>query len=195
MAVADIDEIIRLIKQSPDVDTARQRLMDKVLRLSELATVTKLLPEAFVRRATGTDQHLTKTQADAILAMQLRRLTGLEIEQLAEEYTKLADEIADYELILGERRRVLDIICEDVREIKEKYAEPRRTQISGSVRDLDMDELIEEEDVVVTISHQGYIKRVPIDTYRSQGRGGRGIRGTENKDSDFIETHASNFYP
>ena len=187
LAVADIDEIIQLIKESPDVNTARQRLMDKPLRLSERATVTRLLPEAFVQRATGSDQHLTHTQADAILAMQLRRLTGLEIEQLAREYSKLTNEISDYELILSDERRVLDIIAEDLRELKAKYANPRRTQISGAVRELDMDELIEQEDVVVTISHEGYVKRVPIATFRSQGRGGRGVRGTENKDNDFIE--------
>ncbi len=187
LAVADIDEIIQLIKESPDVDSARRRLMDKPLRLSEMATVIKLLPEAFVRRATGEDMHLTHTQANAILAMQLRRLTGLEIEQLAEEYARLTGEIADYELILSDERRVLDIVCEDMREIKSKYADERRTRIGGAVRDLGMDELIEQEDVVVTISHQGYIKRVPAKTYRSQGRGGKGIRGTENRDNDFIE--------
>jgi DNA gyrase subunit A len=187
LAVADIDEIIQLIKESPDVDAARQRLRDKPLRLSEQATVTRLLPEAFVQQATSSDQHLTRTQADAILAMQLRRLTGLEIEQLAQEYAKLTGEIRDYELILSDERRVLDIIAEDMRELKAKYGDARRTRISGAVRELDMDELIEQEDVVVTISHQGYIKRVPVDTYRSQGRGGRGVRGTENKDNDFIE--------
>jgi DNA gyrase subunit A len=119
--------------------------------------------------------------------MQLRRLTGLEIEQLAREYRGLVDEIRGYELLLSEKRRVLDILCEDMREMKEKYATPRRTKILGAVDEISMDELIEQEDVVVTISHQGYIKRVPLDTYRSQGRGGRGVRGADNKDEDFIE--------
>ena len=187
LAVADIDEIIRLIRESPDVDTARQRLMDKALRLSEAATVRQLLPEAFVEKASTTDQHLTRTQADAILSMQLRRLTGLEIEQLAKEYCKLVEEIADYELILSDEHRVLDIIVEDMHELKSKYTEPRRTQIGGEVGTFELGELIQQEDVVVTLSHQGYIKRVPIDTFRSQGRGGKGIRGTEAKDDDFIE--------
>jgi DNA gyrase subunit A len=187
LAVADIDEIIQLIKESPDVDAARQRLMDKPLRLSEQATVRKLLPEQFVQRASGADQHLTGTQADAILAMQLRRLTGLEIEQLAKEYSKLVEEIADYELILSDERRVLDIIAEDMRELKDKYGEPRRTRIAGPVGTFDLEELIEQEDVIVAVSHHGYIKRVPVDTFRSQGRGGRGVRGTENRDEDFIE--------
>ena len=187
LAIADIDEIIRLIKESPDVDAARERLMAKALRLSEQSTVRKLLPESFAERAAASDQHLTRTQADAILAMQLRRLTGLEIEQLAKEYSTLVEEIADYNLILSDPRRVLDMIADDVCELKEKYAEPRRTEIGSAVGELNMDELIKQEDVIVTITHQGYIKRVPIDTYRSQGRGGRGIRGTDNKDEDFIE--------
>ncbi|MBN2446384.1 MAG: DNA gyrase subunit A [Phycisphaerae bacterium] len=187
LAIADIDEIIRIIRHSPDVDTARQRLMDKPLRLSEQATVRKLLPEAFVQRATSGDQHLTHTQADAILAMQLRKLTGLEIEQLAGEYSKLIDEISGYELILSDRRRVLDIIVEDMHEIREKFSDPRRTQIVGDVGEFAMTDLIARESVVVTVSHEGYIKRVPMDTYRSQGRGGRGVRGTEAKDGDFIE--------
>ncbi len=187
LAVADIDGIVQLIRQSPDVDTARQRLMERPLRLSEATAVRRLLPAVFVERATAADQHLTRTQADAILAMQLRRLTGLEIEQLAREYSELIGEIADYELILSDERRVLDIIAEDLRELKEKYGEPRRTQISGPVGELEIEQLVEREDVVVTISHEGYIKRVPVDTYREQGRGGRGVRGTENKDGDFIE--------
>jgi DNA gyrase subunit A len=187
LAVADIDEIIALIRHSPDVDTARQRLMQKPLRLSEQATVRKLLPEAFVQRASGSDQFLTRTQADAILAMQLRRLTGLEIEQLANEYTGLTEEIGGYELILSDRRRVLDIIAEDCREMKEKFPSPRRTKIEGELSEIDMAALIQREDVIVTISHEGYVKRVPVDTYRAQGRGGKGIRGTDNKDGDFIE--------
>ncbi len=187
LAVADIDEIIQIIRHSPDVDTARVRLMEKTLRLSEQATVRRLLPEAFVERASGSDQNLTRTQADAILAMQLRRLTGLEIEQLAREYSDLVEQIADFELILSDERRVLDIISEDLRELKEKYGQPRRTEIGPAVGAVNMEQLIAREDVIVSLSHEGYIKRVPIATYRSQGRGGRGIRGTENKDGDFIE--------
>ena len=187
LAVADIDEIIAIIRGSPDVDTARQRLMDKPLRLSEQATVRKLLPEAFAERASAGEQHLTRTQADAILSMQLRRLTGLEIEQLAAEYARLSDEITDFELILSDERRVLDIIAEDMRELKERFAEPRRTRIEGAIGDLNLEELIQREDVVVTISHEGYVKRVPADTYRAQGRGGKGVRGTDSKEHDFIE--------
>lgn len=187
LAVADIDAVIRLIRESPDVDAARQRLMAQPLRLATAAAVRPLLPEAFAERAGGTEQHLTRTQADAILGMQLRRLTGLEIEQLAREYTELTVQISDYEAILADEHRVLSIIAEDLRKLKQKYGEPRRTQISGPVGTLELEQLVEREDVVVTISHEGYIKRVPVDTYRAQGRGGRGVRGTENKSDDFIE--------
>ncbi len=187
LAVADIDEIIQIIRRSPDVDTARQRLMEKPLRLSEAATVRQLLPDIFVQRASNTDQFLTRTQADAILAMQLRRLTGLEIEQLAKEYSGLVEEIAGYELILSDERRVRDIIVEDLHEIREKFADERRTLIAGAIDSVENEDLIEREDVVVTLSHEGYIKRTPIDTFRSQGRGGRGIRGTEARDGDFTE--------
>jgi DNA gyrase subunit A len=187
LAVADIDEIIRIIRHSPDVDTARQRLMERALRLSEQATVRRLLPEKFVARASGADQHLTRTQADAILAMQLRRLTGLEIEQLAKEYTDLVEQIEGYELILADERRVLDIIAEDLRELRDKYGQARRTRIGPPVGGFDMEQLIAREDVVVTVSHGGYIKRVSAEAFRSQGRGGRGVRGSETKDGDFVE--------
>ncbi|MBL8878498.1 MAG: DNA gyrase subunit A [Phycisphaerales bacterium] len=187
LAVADIDEIIAIIRGSPDVETARQRLMAKALRLSEQATVRKLLPEAFVQRCTSGDQHLTLTQVDAILSMQLRKLTGLEIEELAREYGKLVDEIADFELILSDERRVLNIIAEDMREMRDKHGDDRRTQISGAVGEVRMDQLIESQDVVVTISHEGYVKRVPVETYRAQGRGGKGVKGSDAKDGDFIE--------
>ncbi|MGE3181365.1 MAG: DNA gyrase subunit A [Phycisphaerae bacterium] len=187
LAIADIDEIIKIIRHSPDVETARQRLMEKPLRLSEQTTLRKLLPEKFVARASGSDQFLTRTQADAILAMQLRKLTGLEIEELAKEYTGLVNDIADYELILSDRRRVLDIVADDCVEMKEKFADPRRTKIEGALDSIEDEALIEREDVIVTISHEGYIKRVPIDTYRAQGRGGKGVRGTDNKDGDFTE--------
>ena len=188
-AVSCIDEVIRIIRTSPDTDAARQRLMSTPLLAKGASALERLTGRAaaFVKDPRRATECLTGTQADAILSMQLRRLTGLEIEALGTEYNKVGDEIDDYTLILSDERRVLDIIAEDLREMQEKYGDARRTKISGPVGELEMDQLVEREDVVVTISHEGYIKRVPIDTYRSQGRGGKGIRGTENKDGDFIE--------
>ncbi|NIA16960.1 MAG: DNA gyrase subunit A [Planctomycetes bacterium] len=187
LAVSDIDEIIALIKASPDAPTAKLNLMEKPLRLAETATLKNLLPESFITQRSSSDQFLTGPQADAILNMQLHRLTGLEIEKLAKEYSALIEEIEGYEAILANEQLVLDIIREDVYEMKEKYGDKRRTLITDAAEDLDMEDLIAEEEVIVTISHSGYIKRVPIDTYRKQGRGGRGIIGSDTKEGDFIE--------
>ncbi len=187
LAVADIDRIIELIKSSPDVPTARARLMEHPLRLTEQATVRGLLPEVFVDRVSGADQFLTGVQADAILAMQLQRLTGLEIEKLANDYSKLIEEITGYEQILSDERRLLDVIREDIYEIKDRYGDERRTQFVGEVGEFEIEDLIAEEDVVVTLSHEGYIKRMPLTAYRRQGRGGVGVIGSEAKEGDFIE--------
>ncbi len=187
LAVGDIDRIIEIIKKSPDVPTARQRLMAHGLRISESATIRKLLPEAFVLKATRHDQFLTNVQADAILAMQLQRLTGLEIEKLAADYSKLCEEIEGYEAILTNETLLMDIIREDVFEMREKYGDERRTEIVGDVGEFNIEDLIAEEDVVVTLSHEGYIKRMPLSTYRRQGRGGQGIIGNDAKEGDFVE--------
>jgi len=188
LAVADIDEIIRLIRSSPDPATAKQRLMAKPLRLTETETLRKLLPEKFIREKSTVDSFLTEPQADAILAMQLQRLTGLEIEKLADELKKLIEQIEGYEAILSNEQLVSDIIREDLYELKEKYGDKRRTEVSSEeIRSYRVEDLIAVEEVAVTISHEGYIKRVPLDTYRTQGRGGRGIKGAENKEGDWLE--------
>ncbi len=188
LAVSDIDEIINLIKKSPDAPTAKLNLMKKALRLVESATLKKLLPAEFAKRATGEDQFLTGPQADAILSMQLSRLTGLEIEKLGKEYVDINEEIKGYEAILASEKLVLDIITEDLYEMKEKYANKRRTEISEEAEDLNIEDLIADEEVLVTLSHGGYVKRMPVDTYRKQGRGGKGIIGSDTREGDFIES-------
>jgi DNA gyrase subunit A len=189
LAVGDIDGIIETIKTSPDAPTAKERLMLRDLSLTEDATLRKLLPESFIHRygGSGAAYHLTAVQAQAILTMQLQRLTGLEIEKLAGEYSKLVEEIQDFESILGDENLVLDIIREDLHEIKAKLSNPRRTIISEEVGEFSVEELIPDEQVVVTISHEGYIKRTDTESYRKQGRGGRGVKGSDTKDGDFIE--------
>ena len=187
LAVSDIDEIIDLIKKSPDAPTAKLNLMKKPLRLTETATLKEILPEAFIKEKSKSDQFLTGPQADAILTMQLQRLTGLEIKKLAKEYTDVTEQIEGYEAILANEQILLDIIREDIYEIKEKYGDKRRTKITAEVEELDIEDLIAEEEVIVTISHSGYVKRMPIDTYRKQARGGRGIIGSDIKEGDFIE--------
>jgi len=187
LAVSDIDEIIELIKKSPDTPTAKLALMEKPLRLAESATLKKILPKAFVAERSSREHYLTGPQADAILTMQLQRLTGLEVEKLAKEYAALTEQIQEYEAILADEKLVLDIIREDIYELKAKYGDKRRTKITGEVENFEMKDLIAEEEVIVTISHGGYIKRMPMDTYRRQGRGGKGIIGSDTREGDFLE--------
>lgn len=187
LAVSDIDEIIDLIKKSPDAPTAKLNLMKKPLKLAESATLKKILPKAFIEEKKKGKHYLTGPQADAILTMQLQRLTGLEMEKLAKEYAGLTEQIEGYEAILANENVLMDIIREDIHEIKQKYSDKRRTQITAAAELFDAEDLIAEEEVIVTVSHSGYVKRMPIDTYRTQGRGGRGIIGSVTKEGDFIE--------
>jgi len=187
LAVSDIDEIIDLIKRSPDTPTAKLNLMEKPLRLAEVATLKKILPEAFIKEKSKGEHFLTGPQADAILTMQLQRLTGLEMEKLAQEYAELTEQIEGYEAILASDQILLDIIREDIYEVKEKYGDARRTKITAAAEQFAIEDLIAEEEVIVTVSHSGYVKRLPIDTYRKQARGGRGIIGSDTKEGDFIK--------
>jgi len=187
LAVGDIDEIIEIIKKSPDPPTAKGRLMSRGLRLPEQAAFVQMLPEKFTARVTQQDQTLTGTQADAILSMQLQRLTGLEMEKLVGEYCKLTEEIEGYEAILRDETLVLDIIREDLYEIKEKFGDKRKSEIGQAVTEFQMEELIPEERVMVTITRDGYIKRVDVDAYRKQGRGGKGVKGSDSKEGDLLE--------
>ncbi|MHC4539097.1 MAG: DNA gyrase subunit A [Planctomycetota bacterium] len=187
LAVSDIDDIIDLIKKSSDAPAAKLNLMKKPLHLAELATLKKILPEAFIREKSKGEHYLTGPQADAILTMQLQRLTGLEIEKLAREYAELIEQIEGYEAILADDRILLDIVREDIHEIKEKYGDTRRTKITAQAEQLAVEDLIAEEEVIVTVSHGGYVKRLPIDTYRRQARGGRGIIGSDIREGDFIK--------
>ncbi len=185
-------ELLRNRKISPDVPTAKANLMRKRFTIDEALTWKAAIPKAFKKRidlATADigGMLLSSAQADAILSMQLQRLVGLEIDKLTEEYNKLVGEIEDYELILSDEKRVLDIIREDTIELKEKFGDERRTQITNDATDINIEDLIADEQVVVTISHEGYIKRMPLDTYRKQGRGGRGVVGADSKEGDFIE--------
>ena len=187
LALGDIDAIIALIKKSADPPAARANLMARGLRLKEQATLQKLLPASFLSRFTSSDQHLTAVQANAILSMQLQRLTGLEIEKLASEYNALVEEIEGYEAMLRDERLVLDVIREDLHEMKEMFRDKRRTEIVEAVGEFSMEELIPDEPVVVTISREGYIKRTDVEEYRKQGRGGKGVRGSAAKEGDFLE--------
>ena len=187
LALGDMDAIIELIRKSADPRTAKTNLMAKPLRLSENAELRRLLPESFVTRYVSSDHRLTAVQAEAILSMQLQRLTALEGEKLAGDYGKLVEEINRHEDLLRHERLLLEVIRDDLGEIKRKFPDPRRTEITGAVGEFRMEELIPDEQVVVTISRQGYIKRTDMESYRKQGRGGKGVRGSGAKEGDFLE--------
>ncbi|MBX3355358.1 MAG: DNA gyrase subunit A [Phycisphaeraceae bacterium] len=189
-AVCDIDEVIRIIRQSREREEAITALMDRGFRIAADHRYAPLIPRQVIERTHLVPEgaRLTRVQAEAIGAMRLIQLVGLEVEKLAAEFTKLLEEIEGYEAILADEKLVLDIIREDTIELKDKFGDARRTRIEqGEAEDFDIEALITEHDVVVTISHEGYVKRLPVDTYRTQGRGGVGIRGSDAKEGDFIE--------
>jgi len=186
-AVCDIDEVVRLIRASKTREEAIARLRERAFRIAPDHPHAGRIPEKLLARAAHHPAMLTQAQAEAIGRLQLIQLVGLEIEKLVDEYRAVVDEIEGYEAILRDENLVLDIIREDTLEMKEKYGDPRRTQITGAVSDLNMEALVPREDVVVTVSHAGYIKRTPVDAYRAQGRGGRGVKGTESREGDFVE--------
>jgi DNA gyrase subunit A len=161
IAVQNIDDIVAIIRRSESTEAARLKLMEKY--------------------------ELSEIQANAILDMPLRRLTGLEREKLEAEYNELKRFIEDCRDILNTPARVLQIIGDELREIKAKYADPRRTEIIDSSADLTIEDLIAEQRMVVTVTHSGYIKRTPSDLYRSQRRGGKGVQGATAKEEDWVE--------
>lgn len=188
IAVSTIEEVIHRIRTSADVPTARQKLMD--LEVSAELLRRALGDEGFTAFQTimgvQASYNLTRIQTDQILQMQLQRLTALEQDKLLKEYQELRDEITEYERILSSDDNIRAIIREDMIEIGKKFGDERRTQIEEQEGDLDMESLIVDELAVVTISHEGYIKRMPLDTYRIQGRGGKGITGGQTKEGDFL---------
>jgi DNA gyrase subunit A len=186
-AVVDIDEVVKLIRSCKTREEAITKLRERAFRIAPDHPAASRVPAALLERAAAKPVLLTQAQAEAIGRLQLIQLVGLEIEKLVDEYRKVVEEIEGYEAILRDESLVMDIIREDIFEIKEKYGDERRTKIEGGVSDFNMESLIAQEDVVVTVSHEGYVKRLPVDTYRSQGRGGRGIRGSEAKEGDFVE--------
>jgi DNA gyrase subunit A len=188
-AVCDIDEVIRIIRESREREEAIQKLMDRGFRIAKGHRYESMIPERIVAATRqGDGARLTRVQAEAIGAMRLIQLVGLEVEKLASEFTKLLEDIEGFEAILADDKLVLDIVREDTVELKERFADTRRTSIeAGEAEAFEMADLIPEHEVVVTISHAGWVKRLPSDTYRTQGRGGVGIKGSDAKDGDFIE--------
>lgn len=190
-AVVDIDEIVALIRGSSTREEAIEKLMERRYRIPPEHPAAKQIPQRLLDHVAKFEKlggvALTRHQAEQIGSMRLIQLVGLEIERLVDEYSKLAEEITDYEDILANRSRVMGIIREDCEAMKARYGDERRTAIEDAVGEIDMESLIREHDVVVTISRAGYAKRVPAETYRAQARGGKGIRAGTSKDEDFVQ--------
>lgn len=186
-AVCDIDEVIKLIRSSRTREEAIEKLIQRGFRIPPDHKYAPQIPRRFLNQTANNDTRLSRLQAEAIGRLQLIQLVGLAIDELVADYSKLLTQIEEYELILSSDIRVRQIIRDEVLELKTKYADPRRTVIAEAVGDLDIADLTPVETVAVTITHGGYVKRIPIDTFRTQGRGGKGIIGNDNKDDDFIE--------
>ncbi|MHB1127301.1 MAG: DNA gyrase subunit A [Bacillota bacterium] len=161
IAINNLDAVIKTIRESQNVDSARERLMKRF--------------------------ELSEKQSQAILDMRLQRLTALERQKLDDEYKELIKTIAQLTEILNNERMVMNIIKEELLAIKTKFGDPRRSQISAAADILEIEDLIAEEDMVITVTHRGYVKRIPLDTYRSQRRGGRGVAGLTTREEDFVE--------
>jgi len=186
IAVANIDEIIRVIRTSPDPNTARETLMSRDWPAHDVAAMITLIDDPRHRLAEDGSARLSFEQAKAILDLRLARLTALGREEIGEELDKLAAEIADYLDILRSRARVQTIIKDELLAAKSEFATPRRTTIIEHEDEVEDEDLIQREDMVVTVSHAGYVKRVPLSTYRAQRRGGKGRSGMQTRDEDFV---------
>ena len=185
VALASIDEVIELIKHAPDTETARNQLCERAWPAAEVEAFITLIDDPGHEVVDGT-YRLSEAQARAILELRLQRLTGMEREKLADETRELADRIADYLAILGSADRVNEVILEELAAARDRLGNPRRTEISDQLVDQDDEDLIQQEDMVVTVSHRGYIKRVPLSVYRAQRRGGKGRAGMKTRDEDFV---------
>ena len=185
VALASIDEVIALIRKAPDAETARTELTSRQWRADEVAEFIALIDDPGHQVVDGQYQ-LSDTQARAILELRLQRLTGMERDKLAEETRELAEKIKEYLSILASREHLVRIMLEELTATRESMQEPRRTEISDQLGDQDDEDLIPVEDMVVTVSHRGYIKRVPLSDYRAQRRGGKGRAGMKTRDEDFV---------
>ena len=186
IAVANIDEVIRLIRTSPDTATARAQLMDRDWPAYDMAPLIALIADPRHKLNEDGTYRLSETQARAILELRLARLTALGRDEIAEALNRLSVEIADYLAILRSRERIMSIIHSELTDVKTNFATPRRTLILDSDADMDDEDLIQQEDMVVTVSHNGYVKRVPLSTYRAQRRGGKGRTGMQTREQDFV---------
>ena len=195
ISLANIDEIIELIRRSPTPAEAKAGLIARAWQLGDVASMLETagvdaarpdhLPEEYGIR--GDNYHLTEEQAQAILDLRLHKLTGLEHEKILDEYKGLLEQIAELLHILNSSERLMEVIREELVEIRSNFGDERKTDITAAAHDISMEDLINEEDVVLTLSHEGYVKYQPLTEYEAQRRGGKGKAATKMKDEDFIE--------
>ncbi|WP_394708688.1 DNA gyrase subunit A [uncultured Cohaesibacter sp.] len=186
IAVANIDEVIRTIRQAPDPATARAQLMERRWPAEDISALITLIDDPRHKLNEDGTYYLSEEQARAILDLRLQRLTALGRDEVGDELNALGDKISDYLDILRSRERIYTIVKNEMLALKEEFATPRKTEIIEGGADFDDEDLIQREDMVVTFSHTGYIKRVPLSTYRAQRRGGKGRSGMATKDEDFV---------
>jgi DNA gyrase subunit A len=186
IAVANIDEVIKLIRASNDANEAREALMAREWPATTAATLIELIDDPRHKVSAKGTARLSVEQAKAILDLRLQRLTALGRDEIKAELDKLAIEIADYLEILRSRARIQTIIKDELAKLKAEFATPRRTVIAEQEAEVEDEDLIQREDMVVTVSHLGYIKRVPLSTYRAQKRGGKGRSGMQTREEDFV---------
>ena len=186
IAVANIDEVIRLIRAAKDANEAREQLMARDWAARDVAAMVTLIDDPRHRVSPAGTTRLSAEQAKAILDLRLQRLTALGRDEIKAELDKLAAEIADYLDILRSRARIQAIVKDELNAIKSEFATPRRTVIVDQEGEMEDEDLIQREDMVVTVSHAGYVKRVPLSTYRAQRRGGKGRSGMQTREEDFV---------
>ena len=186
IAVANIDEVIRLIRSSADAASAREALMNRDWPAQDVAPLLALIDDPIWRIKEDGTYRMSELQARAILDLRLQRLTALGRDEIGDELQKIADQIRDFLEILGSRLRIQTIIREELAEVRTAFATPRKTEITDSDADMEDEDLIAREDMVVTFSHSGYAKRVPLSMYRAQRRGGKGRSGMSTKEEDFV---------
>ena len=186
IAVANIDEVIRVIRQAPDPQSAREELMTRRWNAADVESLIRLIDDPRHRINEDGTYNLSEEQARAILELRLARLTALGRDEIDEELNQIGAEIKDYLDILSSRARIQAIVKAELAAVRDEFGTPRRTEIVDGGLEMDDEDLIAREDMVVTVSHLGYIKRVPLTTYRAQRRGGKGRSGMTTRDEDFV---------
>ena len=186
VAVANIDEVIRIIRTAADPNDAREKLTGREWNVGEVAPLIKLIDDPQYPVSPTNTYRMSEIQARAILDLRLHRLTGLERDKIGDELKEVTTMIAEYLSILASREKLMKVLRDELVDIKTRFATPRKTELLSDEHEQDMEDLIQKEDMVITVTNTGYVKRVPLATYRAQKRGGKGRTGMQTKEEDFV---------